>query len=125
MTESGYFEGEEESVPRAPAYQAFGFPRAPALAPFPSRKLPPHQVPWDEWTSPKKKFRGASKELSIALGAQRNTPTGLGGHPFELERQKLAPGDAGCPFHIHSAQWEMFLIMSGRALIRANEETQV
>jgi uncharacterized cupin superfamily protein len=75
------------------------------------------------WESPRKKFRGASKELSLALGAKRNAPTGLGGHPFDLELSKLEPGACGCPFHSHAAQWELFLILSGSGHVRAGAET--
>ena len=123
LTEVGYFDGEEPAVPGAPPYQPSGSPVSPAIAPFAQRKLHPADHPWADWTSTKGKFRGTSKELSIALGAKRNTPTGLGGHPFDLELSKLAPGDCGCPFHSHAAQWEMFLILEGSATVRAGNET--
>jgi uncharacterized cupin superfamily protein len=123
MAEIGYFDGEESAVPGAPPYRSSGSPPAPALSPFAERVLHPDTLPWETWESPRKKFRGSSKELSIALGAKRNTPTGLGGHPFDLELSKLAPGESGCPFHSHAAQWEMFLILEGRATVRAGSET--
>ncbi len=123
MDEVGYFDGEEAPMPDAPPYRPSGSPPPPASIPFDRRKLHLDALPWDEWFSPKKKFHGCSKELSIALGAKRNTPTGLGGHPFDLELNRLAPGEAGCPFHSHAAQWELFLIHSGRGLIRAGDAT--
>ncbi len=83
----------------------------------------PEALPWVDWDSPGGKFRGASKELTIALGAQRNAPTGLGGHPFDLELSKFAPGQAGCPFHAHSNQWELFIILSGHGSVRTADET--
>ena len=55
---------------------------------------------------------------AIALGARRNTPTGLGGHPFDLEWGLLHPGECPCPFHSHSAQWELFIFLSGTAAVR-------
>jgi uncharacterized cupin superfamily protein len=78
-----------------------------------------------EWRSEKGKFRGTSKELSLALGAKPDTPTGLGGHPFDLEYSKLAPGECGSPFHSHAAQWELFLILDGRARVRVEKETHM
>jgi uncharacterized cupin superfamily protein len=123
LTEVGYFDGEEPPVPGAAPYQSSGSPTAPPLTPFAQRKLHLDDIAWEEWTSTKKKFRGTSKELSIALGAKRNTPTGLGGHPFDLELSKLAPGECGSPFHAHAAQWEMFLLLEGRAMVRAGNET--
>ncbi len=121
MVEVEYFDGEEEPSPEAPPYQAAGAPSAPPAAPFPKRKLHLDDLPWEQWESPKKKFRAMSKELSIALGAKRNTPTGLGGHPFDVEYGRVAPGDSGCPFHSHSAQWELFIFLAGTASVRTPE----
>ena len=123
MREVDYFDGEEAAIPGAPPYAPSGAPPAPALEPFARRKLRPDDLPWDTWASPKGRFRGASKELSIALGAKRDAPTGLGGHPFDLELNRFAPGECGCPFHLHAAQWELFLIVSGRGQVRAGSET--
>jgi uncharacterized cupin superfamily protein len=118
MVEAGYFDDEEPPVTGAPPYVPSGSPPAPASAPFTQRKINLDRVAWEDWHSPKGKFRGASKELSIALGAKRNTPSGLGGHPFDLELGKLSPGDCGCPFHSHAAQWEAFVILSGHGTVR-------
>lgn len=123
MTEVGYYDGEEPVVADAPPYQSSGFPAAAPAAPFTQRTLHPDSLPWQTWQSPKETFRGMSKELSIALGAKRNTPIGLGGHPFELELGKLAPGESGCPFHSHAAEWEMFILLRGTATVRAGAET--
>lgn len=123
MVETGYFDGEEAPLAGAPPYQPSGSPPAAELPPFARRKLHPDNLPWEEWSSPKGKFRGASKEPSLALGAKRNTPTGLGGHPFDLELSRLRPGECGCPFHSHAAQWEMFLVREGRGSVRINDGT--
>jgi uncharacterized cupin superfamily protein len=118
ITEVGYFDGEEPIVPGAPPYRPSGAPTAPALAPFATRKLHLDDLPWEPWESPKKKFRAAFAQISESLGAKRNTPTGLGGHPFDLELGKLAPGDCGCPFHSHAAQWELYLFLAGTSTVR-------
>lgn len=123
ITEAGYFDGEEPPLDGAPPYRASATPIPPPLAPFSARLRNVADLAWDEWQSPKGKFRGASKELSLALGAVRNAPTGLGGHPFDLEWSKLAPGACGCPFHSHAAQWELFLILAGTATVRAEAAT--
>jgi uncharacterized cupin superfamily protein len=126
MIEADYFDGED-TLPASgdSAYKVSPAPAAAPIAPFAQRKIHPDDLPWDPWESPKKKFRATGKELSIALGAKRKTPTGLGGHPFDLELDKLAPGESGCPFHYHAAQWELFYILSGSATVRANAEKEI
>lgn len=123
MVEVDYFDGEEEPLENAPPYQPASAPPPPAITPFAQRKLHPDSLTWEEWTSPKKKFQGASKEISPALGAKWNTAVGLGGHPFDLELNKVAPGACPCPYHSHAAEWEMFYILSGTATVRAGAET--
>ena len=120
LTEVDYLDGEEPLVAGGRPYRPAPTPApTPPLAPFVQRKLNVDDLPWEDWQSPKGRFHGSSKELSIALGAKRNTSSGLGGHPFDLELNRLAPGKAGCPFHSHAAQWELFLILSGRGTVRA------
>jgi uncharacterized cupin superfamily protein len=120
MHPADYFEGEDESTVPVPekTYRPNEAPPSADLAPFAQRKLHPDAVPWETWTSPRLKYRGTSKELSIALGGLRNTPSGLGGHPFDLELSKLAPGAVGVPYHSHVNQWEMFLVLSGQGAVR-------
>ncbi len=124
-SDADYFDREDDAPSTAgvPPYQPPAAPAPSPATPFASRKLHPDDLPWETWESPKGRFRGASKELSIALGAKRNTPPGLGGHPFDLELSRLEPGKSGCPFHSHAAQWEMFVILSGRGTVRAGGET--
>jgi uncharacterized cupin superfamily protein len=122
MTEVGYFDGEEEPAASDTAYQPPPM-AAPKFTPFAKRKVRLDSLAWEPWSSPKGKFGGTSKELSIAVGARRNTPTGLGGHPFDLELGRLAPGKSGCPFHSHSSQWELYVILTGNGTVRADAET--
>lgn len=125
MEEVHYFDGEDALPPDTKPNRMTPGPAPAPVAPFPSRKRHVDDLPWEAWRSPKGKFRGTSKELSIALGAQRNAPTGLGGHPFDVELGKLAPGECPCPFHSHAAQWELFLFLSGTARVRAGNESQL
>ena len=126
MVPADYFDGEDDLPAAAggtPAYKPAPPPAELPPAPFATRKLHPDTLPWEGWESPKKKFHGTSKELSIALGARRATPPGLGGHPFDLELSRLGPGECGCPFHSHTTQWELFHLLSGTAQVRAERET--
>ena len=122
MTEVDYFDGEEEPVTSVKLSKPPPMP-APVFTPFAQRKVHLDSLKWEPWSSPKGKFSATSKELSIAVGALRNTPTGLGGHPFDLELARLAPGKSGCPFHSHSSQWELYIILTGTGTVRADAET--
>lgn len=123
ITEADYFDGEDTVPATGSGYTLAAPPPSGTVAPFAQRLRNIDELPWALFESPKKKFRGWSKELSRALGAKHNTPTGLGGHPFDLELQKLAPGESGCPFHSHAAQWELYFILSGTATARTGKET--
>jgi len=123
MTEADYYDGEEEPVANPAGYRPPPAVAAPDLTPFAQRKVHLDDLKWEPWSSPKGKFSATGKELSIAVGALRNTPTGLGGHPFDLELGRLAPGKSGCPFHAHSSQWELYVILTGTGRVRADAET--
>ena len=123
IAETSYFDGEEEPISGAAPYRPSVSPPAPTLTAFAERKLHLDDLVWELWASPKKKYRAAFAQISETLGAKRNTPVGLGGHPFDLELGKLAPGDCGCPFHSHAAQWELYVFLTGTAIVRTPEGT--
>ena len=125
IEDAHYFDGEDNLPAGAPPHAIAVAPPLPPVSPFAERIRNIEAIAWEEWRSPKGKFHGRSKELSIALGAKRNAPTGLGGHPFDLELGQLAPGECGCPFHSHAAQWEMLVFLAGTATVRAGSETRV
>jgi len=117
-TPADYFEGEEPPVGDAPPYQPSGAPAAPELAPFTRRLGNVADLSWEIWQSPKGRYRADFAQLSETLGAQRNTPTGLGGHPFDLELGRVPPGGCGCPYHSHVTQWEFYIFLEGTAAFR-------
>ncbi len=118
MTAVDYFEGEDDAPPTPGSHQP-GFPATPAApTPFAQRKSNLADLPWDIWQSPKKKFRADFAQLSETLGAKRNTPTGLGGHPFDLELGRVPPGFCGCPYHSHVTQWEFYIFLEGTGAFR-------
>jgi uncharacterized cupin superfamily protein len=121
-TECDYLEGEDAPPPSdLAAYRPALNIVLPSTTPFFQRKVSIDDLPWDNFDSPKRKFRGDSKALSEAVGAKRNTPTGLGGHPFDLELGRIPPGFSGCPFHSHAAQWEFYIFLSGQGTVRTTE----
>ncbi len=44
-----------------------------------------------------------------------------GGHPFDVELTRLPAGATNFPYHAHTAQWEVYLILSGSGQIRSND----
>ncbi len=39
-------------------------------------------------------------------------------HPFDLALTRVPPGASYCPYHAESAQWELYLVVSGRGKVR-------
>jgi len=39
-------------------------------------------------------------------------------HPFDLEWNRVPPGKPNFPYHAHSAQWELYLVVSGKGSVR-------
>jgi uncharacterized cupin superfamily protein len=78
-------------------------------------------VPEDAWSSPKGKFAGFGKSVSIALG--RPEQPGRLDHPFDLEILRIASGQTPYPYHLHSAQWELYHVLSGRGQVRHADGT--
>jgi uncharacterized cupin superfamily protein len=77
-----------------------------------------NQIDWVELRSPKGKFNIFRRHISIALGGKKDAGTWGGGHPFDVELTRIPPGKTAWPYHAHSAQWEMYIILSGRGQSR-------
>lgn len=126
LTPAAYFDGEDESAPLPLAFAPGHYPAAalgitPPTTPFARRKVNLADVAWEDWSSPKGKFRSSGRQVSAALGAVGRAPLTQGGHPFDLEAGKLAPGALACPFHWHALQWEFYLFTEGCGEFRLGE----
>lgn len=75
------------------------------------------------WASPKGKFGGYGKEVSEALGRDRNSTDINLRHPFDVEILRVPPGKIPYPFHSHSAQWEFYHVISGTGTVRHQSGT--
>ena len=75
-------------------------------------------IPEETWASPKGKYAGAGRQVSIALGRNPASTDLLERHPFDVEISRIPPGKIGCPYHSHSAQWEFYHVISGRGQVR-------
>jgi len=122
ITECDYLDGEDAAPgPGAAGYKPSPGATSAVVTPFSERLGSIDAMPWETYDSPGQKFRGASKPISVRAGAQMNTPTGLGGHPFDLEFGRIPPGYSCCPFHLHATQWEFYIFVSGQATVRTAE----
>lgn len=95
----------------------------PPTTPFSTRICNVEDIAWEDWQSPKGKFRGSFRGISLAFGAQHRTPQHAGGHPFDLELGKVPPGAALFPFHWHALQWEFYVFLDGRGEFRLGDAT--
>lgn len=87
------------------------------------RKINLRDIPDFSWSSPKGKFVGTSKEVSVALGRKPTSTDLTERHPFDVEVTRIAPGKTPCPYHSHSAQWEYYHVISGNGLVRHKDGT--
>lgn len=87
------------------------------------RKINTKDVPELAWSSPKGKFGGSGREISVALGRQPASTDLAQRHPFDVEITRIPPGKSACPYHSHSAQWEFYHVISGRGVVRHREGT--
>jgi len=78
-------------------------------------------TPAEERHSPQGKFHLLQKNLSLALGGKKDCGTWGGGFPFDVSEVQIPPGKANWPYHQHSAQWEFYLVLSGRGELRTDE----
>jgi uncharacterized cupin superfamily protein len=68
--------------------------------------------------SPSGKFGRASKDISIALGRDPESLDLTKRHPFDLALERVPKGKTVCPYHSHSAESELYLVVSGKGTIR-------
>src|SRR5579863_8822306 len=87
------------------------------------RKVNTDDISEDTWTSPKGRFAGSGKEVSIALGRDPKSTDLMKRHPFDVEILRVAPKMTPYPYHAHSAQWEFYHVISGSGVVRDEEGT--
>lgn len=77
-------------------------------------------VPAETHRSPKGTFAASRQHLSLAAGGRKDAGPAAAGHPFDVELTRVPPGKSAWPLHAHAAQWEAFIIVSGRARLRTD-----
>ena len=78
-------------------------------------------MPEQERKSPKGKFGRFTKNISVALGREPASLDLSKRHPFDLEWNRVPPGKCNFPYHAHSAEWELYLVVSGKGTVRHKE----
>lgn len=86
-------------------------------------KINTNDLPEVTWASPKGKFSGAGKEVSEALGRNPDSTDLNERHPFDVEIVRIASGQTPYPYHLHSAQWEFYHVISGTGFVRHRDGT--
>jgi uncharacterized cupin superfamily protein len=87
------------------------------------QKVNVNEIQERERQSPNGKFARAAKDISMALGRDPESFDLRKRHPFDLALIRIPKGKALCPYHSHSAESELYLVVSGKGSIRDKEGT--
>jgi uncharacterized cupin superfamily protein len=82
------------------------------------KKINLAQIPESSSTSPKGKYARALKDVSVALGRDPKSTDLEKRQPFDVQICRIPPGKSRCPYHLHTAQWEYFQVVSGAGAVR-------
>lgn len=85
------------------------------------QKVNLNEVREEERKSPKGKYHKFVKDISIALGREPDSFDLMKRHPFDLALIRIPPGKFYCPYHVESAQFECYVVVSGRGKVRDEE----
>jgi uncharacterized cupin superfamily protein len=87
------------------------------------RKVNLKDVPEQERKSPTEKFHKFVKDVSVALGREPQSLDLAKRQPFDLAVVRMPKGKSYCPYHSHSAESELYVVISGRGKVRDNKGT--
>jgi uncharacterized cupin superfamily protein len=87
------------------------------------RKVNLNEIKEEAWQSPGGKYAASFKGISEALGRDPGSLDLSKRHPFDLEWNRVPPGKCSFPYHAHSAQWELYLVISGKGSVRHKDGT--
>ena len=82
------------------------------------KKVNVRDIAENERRSPKGKYQRFVKEISVALGREDKSLDLEKRHAFDLAQVRVPAGKSYCPYHVESAQWEMYFVVSGRGIVR-------
>jgi len=87
------------------------------------RKVNLNEIKEEPWRSSGRKFAVSFKGISEALGREPASFDLSKRHPFDLEWNRVPSGKSNFPYHAHSAQWELYLVISGSGTVRHKDGT--
>jgi uncharacterized cupin superfamily protein len=87
------------------------------------RKVNLNNVEEQERKSPKEKYHKFVKDVSVALGRDRESLDLAKRHPFDLAVIRIPAGKSYCPYHSHGAESELYLVISGHGTVRDKDGT--
>src|SRR3954464_13621006 len=76
------------------------------------------QIKEEPWQSPGGKYAISFKGISEALGREPASLDLSKRNPLYLEWNRVPAGKCNFPYHSHSAQWELYLVISGKGTVR-------
>lgn len=82
------------------------------------KKVNLSEIKEGEKRSPRGKYHKFFKEISVALGREPDSLDLVKRHPFDLMLTRIPAGKSYCPYHAEGAQWELYLVVSGRGQVR-------
>ena len=82
-------------------------------------------VEWQDRHSPKGKFGRRAKNISVALGRDPQSLDLAKRWPFDLALVSIPKGKLYCPYHSHSSESEMYLVVSGKGSVRDKDGSTI
>jgi uncharacterized cupin superfamily protein len=84
------------------------------------RKVNLSDIPEKPWrrNGLTEKFTSFGKHVSIVLGRDPASFDMAKRHPFDLALYRIPAGKYLCPYHAHSSESELYLIVSGKGCVR-------
>jgi len=89
------------------------------------RKVNLRDIKERERQSPKGKFGRRAKDISVALGRNPESLDLSNRHPFDLALVRIPKGKSLCPYHSHSSESELYLVVSGKGNIRDKDGSTI
>jgi len=87
------------------------------------KKVNINEIKEEPWQSPGGKYEAHFKGISVALGRDSGSLDLSERHGFDLEITRVPPGKHNFPYHAHAAQWELYLVISGKGSVRDRDGT--